>query len=138
MPPDVSASVLGAVSCGGALGAAARYGLEEAWPPGPVPWATVAINVTGSALLGVLVVLAAEVFAHRPLLVPFLGTGVLGGYTTFSAYSVDAVTLVDSGRAGIAVAYLLGTLVAAVSAAACGMHLARRGVRSARRRRAGP
>jgi CrcB protein len=106
--------VLAAISCGGVLGALARYGLGEAFPHWP--WTTLLINVTGCLLIGVLMVLVAEVWPARRLLRPFLGTGFLGGYTTFSTYVVDVQRLVSTGRAAVAVAYLGGTLLSALLA----------------------
>jgi len=106
--------VLAVVAGGGALGAAARYGIGVAWPheAGGFPWATLAVNVAGCVAIGLLARVAP---AHR-LAWPFLGTGVLGGFTTFSTYAVDAWILADAGRPLAAVAYVVGTLVAALAA----------------------
>jgi CrcB protein len=101
-------------------------------PPGTFPWATFGINVLGSLLMGVLVVLVSEAFAAHPLVRPFLGVGVLGGFTTFSTFAVDAQTLLGGGHRATALAYLVGTVLAAVLAAALGMALTRR-VTAARR-----
>jgi CrcB protein len=111
-----------AVSAGGALGAFARYGLGLA---GTFPWTTFAINVTGCLLIGALIVAVTERPGTHPLVRPFLGTGFLGGYTTFSTYTVDVHVLVGAGRIPEAVAYLLGTLVAALTATWLGMRIAR-------------
>ena len=91
--------VLAAVAAGGVLGAVARYGLTTAIPhrPGGFAWATFGINVTGCLLIGVLMVLVEEVWTGRRLLRPFLGVGVLGGFTTFSTYTLDASQSVASG-----------------------------------------
>jgi CrcB protein len=120
-------AVLAAVSAGGALGALGRHGLAVAWPhrPGTFPWATFTINGTGCLLIGVLMVLVAEVWAAHRLLRPFLGTGVLGGYTTFSTYTVDAQQLMADGAAGTALLYLAGTLAAALAAVYAGITLTR-------------
>ncbi|MCB5169681.1 CrcB family protein [Streptomyces bambusae] len=111
--------VLAAVAAGGALGALARYGIGLLWPaaPGGFPWATFGINVAGCALIGVLMALAGEGgrTAH-PLVRPFLGTGVLGGFTTFSTYAVDFSRLLDRGEAGTALAYAGLTLAGALGA----------------------
>jgi fluoride exporter len=111
------------VAAGGVLGALARYGLGVAFPRQPTgfPWATFGVNVSGCALIGVLVVLVTEAFPAHPLLRPFLGTGVLGGYTTFSTYVVDAERLVHAGAPGTALAYLGGTLAGALVAAYLGV-----------------
>jgi CrcB protein len=110
--------VVAAVAAGGGLGSAARYAAALRWPAPPdgVPWATFGVNVSGCALIGVLLVLLTEVRAGHPLLRPFLGTGVLGGYTTFSAYGLDVRALAEAGRAGAAAAYAAGTLAGALAA----------------------
>ncbi len=79
-----SLGILLAISVGGVLGALARYGLGVAFPHGAAgfPWATFAVNVTGCGLTGVLMVCIDQLGAHR-LVRPFLGVGVLGGFTTF-------------------------------------------------------
>ncbi|MFC9297867.1 CrcB family protein [Streptomyces sp. NPDC057011] len=111
--------VLAAVAAGGAVGASARYGISLLWPaaPGTFPWATFWINAGGCALIGVLMVLIGEGgrTAH-PLVRPFAGTGVLGGFTTFSAYAVDFSRLLDEGEAPLALAYAGLTVAAALGA----------------------
>jgi CrcB protein len=121
------AAVLGVVSAGGVLGALGRYGLAVAWPhrPGRFPWATFVTNVSGCLLIGVLMVLITEVWSAHRLLRPFLGVGVLGGYTTFSTYAVDIQQLVAAGAARTGLAYLAGTLVAALTAVYVGVTLTR-------------
>lgn len=118
------ADVVAAVAVGGALGALARHAIGTAWPQevGTFPWSTFTINVTGCLAIGALLVVLTEV-AGRPhrLARPFLGTGVLGGFTTFSTYAVDAERLIAGGRAPLALAYLFGTLVAALLAAQTGV-----------------
>jgi CrcB protein len=70
------------------------------------------INVTGCALIGVLMVLVSEVWIEQQLLRPFLGTGVLGGFTTFSTYAVDIERLLADGHPGTALADLAATVLA--------------------------
>lgn len=121
------ASVLAVVAVGGALGASARYGVSV-WLPSPAgtfPWSTFTINVSGCLLVGVLMVLIGEVWSAHRLLRPFLGTGVLGGYTTFSTYTVDAHVLFDGGHAGLGFTYLGATLVCALAAVWVGALLTR-------------
>jgi CrcB protein len=132
--------VLGAIAAGGAAGALARYGLGSAMPSGATgfPWTTFIINVSGCLLIGVLMVLVGDVWPGRRLLRPFLGTGLLGGYTTFSTYVVDAQHLILRGATGTAVAYLAGTLPAALAAVYAGMTVTRVVVDRARRARAHP
>jgi fluoride exporter len=115
--------VLAAIAVGGVLGAEARYGVALLLPYAPraCPWATLLANVSGCLLIGVLMVLVSERF-RAPLLVrPLLGVGVLGGYTTFSTYAVDAVVALGAGRVGPAVLYVVATPVLAVAAAAAGV-----------------
>ncbi|MEV6687459.1 CrcB family protein [Streptomyces sp. NPDC051130] len=112
--------VLAAVAAGGAVGASARYGLSLMWPAGPgaFPWATFWTNVTGCALIGVLMVLIGEGGrkAPHPLVRPFAGVGVLGGFTTFSTYAVECSRLLDEGEAGAALGYAGLTVAAALGA----------------------
>lgn len=110
--------VLGAVSAGGAAGALARYAVAVRWPAGAAgfPWSTLAVNVSGCALVAVMMVLITEVCKAPPLARPFLVTGLLGGYTTFSSYAVDVLRLVEGGHPGTALGYLAGTLAAALAA----------------------
>jgi CrcB protein len=110
--------VLIAISVGGVLGALARYGLTEAFPhrPGGFAWATFVINVSGCLLIGVLMVLVEQVWTGRRLLRPFLGVGVLGGFTTFSTYVVDIQQVIAAGAAGTALLYLAATVAGALVA----------------------
>lgn len=116
--------VLMAVSAGGAVGAAARWAVGHAWPvhPGVWPWSTLAVNVAGCFAIGVLMVFVARRAGHLPYLRPFLGVGVLGGFTTFSTFALETVQLAH-GHLVIAVAYLLITPVLAVVAAMAGTRL---------------
>jgi fluoride exporter len=128
--------VVAVVSVGGALGALARYGLTVAWPHRPTgfPWATFVTNVSGCLLIGVLMVLITEVWVAHRLLRPFLGVGVLGGYTTFSTYTVDIQQLVAAGAARTALVYLAATLVAALAAVYTGVTATRLATRRRYRR----
>lgn len=105
-----------AVAVGGALGAVLRYLLGEAFPDSGFPWTTFAINVSGSLALALLPAVAW--IRRHDLLPPMLGTGFLGGYTTLSAYSEQTRALLDDGRSGVALAYLLGTFAACLAAVA--------------------
>jgi len=117
-----------AAAAGGVLGALARWAVGLAAPtaPGAFPWATLGINVLGSLLMGVVVALVVERPGAHPLLRPFLGVGVLGGFTTFSTFAVDAEALLAGGHRTTALLYLVGTAVAAVAATALGLWLTRR------------
>ncbi|MEV5831248.1 CrcB family protein [Spirillospora sp. NPDC052242] len=113
------AAVIAAISVGGGLGAAARHGAALLWPAHghAFPWTILAVNALGCALIGVLMaVLARARTAHR-LIRPFLGTGVLGGFTTFSTYAADVRGLLGDGHARLGIAYLVATPVIAVTAA---------------------
>jgi CrcB protein len=124
MSRDVS--TLAVVSIGGVLGALARYGLQSAFPsrPGGFDWATFAINVSGCLLIGIVVVFATESGRAHPLLRPFLATGVLGGFTTFSTYVVGIQRGLPAGAPRTALAYGAGTAIAALAAAWVGVRAA--------------
>lgn len=113
------------IALGGALGAVGRWAATQTWTDASTdfPWTTFAINVSGSlvlALLPALVLLVAACAQRRELITLALGPGVLGGWTTFSAYSEQARALLDAGRPGVAGAYLAGTLAACLLAVALG------------------
>ena len=137
MSGAIDPSVLGVVSLGGGLGGLARYGLAVAVPSGSVPWATLVTNVLGCALIGVLMVLVAEVWAAHRLLRPFLGVGVLGGFTTFSTYAVEVQQLLETGHPWVAAAYLTGTVTGALAAVQVGIVTARVIARARRRKGSG-
>lgn len=121
--------VYAAVASGGALGGPARYGVGLLLPGGgsAFPWATFAVNVSGCFLLGVLLVLLAERFPPNRYARPFLGTGFLGAYTTFSTFAVETDLLVRAGRVGLATAYALGSALAGLLAAWLGVAVGRLG-----------
>ena len=115
------------VALGGALGSAARLGvvrLGQALFGSGFPVGTLAVNFIGSAIMGLL----AALLAGRPGddgLRLFLMTGILGGFTTFSAFSLDAYALWTRGEAGIAVLYVLGSLVLGLAGLGAGLALGR-------------
>jgi CrcB protein len=119
--------VIPAIALGGAVGASARHALELAWPAGAeaLPWATLVTNVTGCLLIGMLMVQVVEVGRAHPLLRPFLGVGVLGGYTTFSTYAVQTRGLWSAGHPGVALLYAALTPALALAAVAAGVVTAR-------------
>jgi CrcB protein len=120
-------AVLGAISAGGVAGALARYGISEA-AAGSV-WATLAINAAGCLLIGVLLVLITEVRDAHPLTRPFLGVGVLGGFTTFSTYVVDIQRMLEGGDPRTALLYLAATPICALIAVYAGVRTTRRTAR---------
>jgi CrcB protein len=110
------------VAAGGAIGSVARHLVNVAALrlAGPVfPLGTVTVNLAGSFLMGLLAVALAPHAGSRAA--PFLMTGVLGGFTTFSAFSLDAVTLWTRGQAGVATAYVFGSVILSVAALLAGM-----------------
>ncbi|MEU3734579.1 CrcB family protein [Streptomyces sp. NPDC033538] len=114
----VQAPVVVAVSLGGGTGAAARYAASLWWPTrtGGFPWTTFWVNVAGCAVIGVLMVAVTEVWAVHRLVRPFLGTGVLGGFTTFSTYAVDLRHLFTADQVRTGLACLAATPLAALTA----------------------
>lgn len=121
-------AITAAVAIGGAIGALARWLLQASVPipPGGFPTATFGINVGGCLLMGVLVVLVIEAREAHPILRPFLGVGVLGGFTTFSTYVVEAHQLLVGHHLGLAVLYLIATILAALLAVLLGLAVTRR------------
>ncbi len=113
MSRRVDPAVLAAVALGGGVGGGLRY---LAGSLGVLPWTTVAINTTGCALIGVLMVLLIDRWPDARLVRPLLGTGVLGGFTTFSTYALDVEQLATHGRPLTALAYLVATPVLALVA----------------------
>lgn len=123
--------MLAAVAAGGMIGALSRYSVGLAWPhaPGTFPWSTLAVNVSGCFLIGALMVIILELTEPHRLARPFLGVGVLGGYTTFSTASVELDRLLTAGRGAVGLAYLAASLIGAVAAVWAGSVAARAGER---------
>jgi fluoride exporter len=115
------------IAAGGAIGAAARYGLNQAWPtqPGAFPWATFTENVLGCLLIGALMVYLLEVIRPHRYARPFLAIGILGGFTTFSTYTADTNALLRDGEGPLALTYLFATLIVALFATWAGLTAAR-------------
>lgn len=117
------------VAAGGALGAMARYGFSSVtghlWPS-PFPYATVLINIVGSLAMGVfigtMVRLLPPMQAEMRL---FIAVGLLGGFTTFSAFSLDTIALIERGQWGPATIYMLASVVFSVGALYVGLLLTR-------------
>jgi CrcB protein len=104
------------VGIAGVAGVLARYGISSAFHGGALPWATVGINTVGSFLLGML--LTSHVFSQD--FRTAAGVGFLGGFTTFSTFTVQAVIDVDAGEPGRALLYVGGSLALGFAAAAAG------------------
>jgi CrcB protein len=117
-----------AVGSGGAIGSMLRYAVTlwmvERIGPG-FPWHTALINVAGSFLIGVIAVYAQSSIGVSPLVSAFAMVGILGGFTTFSTFSFDTITLVSDGAGAQAAAYCAGSVILGLLAAVGGMSIAR-------------
>lgn len=119
------------VAAGGAIGSVARYGLGLAagrWAPNASwPIGTFVANVVGGLLMGLLVGwLAFRGGAQQEAVRLFAAVGVLGGFTTFSSYSLEAVQMIERREIGLAAAYVVGSVVLAITALFVGLMIARR------------
>ncbi|GGC62656.1 CrcB family protein [Hoyosella rhizosphaerae] len=118
---------IAAVAAGGALGALARYSITiiGGGAGNGFPWHLVVVNTVGCFLIGVLLVVVNEVLTVHPIVRPFIGTGVLGGFTTFSMFAEDTVELVSAGNVLAAGAYVGFTLVGAFGGVWAAMQITR-------------
>jgi CrcB protein len=128
--------ILLVISAGGALGSLARWGVGEALPhdADQISVSTWLENVSGAFLLGVLMVCVIDLWPPQRYVRPFLGVGVLGGYTTFSTYMLDSRSLLAAGEPTRAALYLFGTLATGLIAVWVGI-VAMRGAMAISRRR---
>ncbi|WP_245566812.1 fluoride efflux transporter FluC [Jonesia quinghaiensis] len=122
--------ILACIIAGGALGTTARHLIETRWgaAPGEFPWATFSINITGSFLLGVLLTvlsLAGPDTGLRRTVRVTVGTGVLGGFTTYSTFILEANTLARGGELGLAAMYTASSVALGICAATLGFLAAR-------------
>ncbi|WP_156822677.1 fluoride efflux transporter FluC [Demetria terragena] len=119
------------IGLGGALGSLGRWGVAGAMPHSGAdfPWSTLLVNVLGSFLLGSVTVLVGEVWPRQRYLRPFVGVGLLGGFTTFSTYALDARGAHAAGSPAVAMSALVLTLMLAIPAAWAGLRLTRTMVR---------
>ena len=118
----LSATTLGAIFAGGALGTLARYLLAAHHPgaAGAFPWVTLLVNLTGSFAIGLLVPLTEHVAPRAPWARPLLVIGFLGGWTTYSSLAVDATELLRHGDAATCVAYLVATVAGGLALVVAG------------------
>jgi len=119
-------------ACGGAIGAAGRYGVGVAMTRllgHGFPWGTLVVNVVGSLAMGLLIGAFALRVAGSESLRVFLAVGVLGGFTTFSAFSLDFVVLIERKAHGLAALYAGTSVCISIAALFAGLWLARQGVR---------
>lgn len=115
---------------GGALGALGRWALAEALPSSTGwPWATLLVNLTGCFLIGALLAVLAARSPEPAWARPFVGVGVLGGYTTYSTFAVEVARLVEDGSSVVAAGYVLVSVLGGVAAVVLGASAVRRPVR---------
>jgi fluoride exporter len=116
------------VFLGGGLGAALRHGINlgaARWLGAGFPFGTLIVNVTGSLIMGLIAgyfAFKGDASQHWRL---FLTTGILGGYTTFSAFSLDAALLYERGEVSLAAVYVLGSVLLSIAALFAGLAMAR-------------
>lgn len=117
-----------AVAAGGAIGAAGRHLFNQQMFRlfGPnFPWGTFGVNVIGSLVMGLIVGFFALKFEPSAEMRSFIATGMLGGFTTFSAFSLDAANMIDRGQTGIAAFYIGGSVALSLAALFLGLWIAR-------------
>ncbi|MGA8980444.1 MAG: CrcB family protein [Pedococcus sp.] len=127
-PTIPAPALLGVVGLGGAVGSLGRYAVGLALPHGAAgfPWATFGVNVTGSLAMGVLVAWVLSMLDPHPWLRPFLGVGVLGGWTTFSSFALDVHALSGAGHPGLALTYVISSFAVGLVAVGAGLGLGQR------------
>jgi CrcB protein len=120
--------VLGAVAAGGAIGSMARY-LMAGWIQSPAwggfPFGIFFVNVSGGLVMGILTELMALKFNVSLEMRAFLATGIMGGYTTFSTFSLDSVMLIQRGAYASAATYVIGSALLSIVALMAGLWLVR-------------
>ena len=119
--------MLGAIALGGALGGPARYGVAQLVHVAPegFPWATFWTNISGSFALGLFLALVLERFPPSRYLRPFVATGFLGAYTTYSTFAVETVLLAKDGHPGVALTYAAASVMGGFGVAWAGIWAAR-------------
>ena len=120
--------MVGAVAGGGAIGSVARYlttGLLGRSFGTAFPWGTLTVNIVGSFLMGVVVELIALKFSASQELRAFFAVGILGGFTTFSSFSLDAAFLFERGEFGSAMLYVLSSALGGLFALFAALYLVR-------------
>lgn len=124
----MSLMILLAVGVGSGIGALIRYFVagaiqSAAWPG--YPWGIFVVNITGGFVMGLIVELSALKISLTPEMRAFLTTGILGGYTTFSTFSLDSVLLIERGQYGTAAIYVVGSTLLSILALFAGLWLVR-------------
>ena len=114
------------VAAGGALGAVARFLVSNpviTWDSNGFPWHTLTVNVVGSFAIGAVFAGLSDLHWFHTIARPFLIIGLLGGFTTFSAFSLESLTLVEDGRAWLALAYAVASVFGCTAAAWVGVRM---------------
>ena len=119
--------MLFSVGVGGGLGALARYYIAGLVQPAGAQfnWGIFIVNITGGLMMGLIVEVSALKLNLSPELRSFLMVGILGGYTTFSTFSLDSALLLQKGQYGLAAAYMIGSVVLSIAALFAGLWIAR-------------
>lgn len=112
------------VGLGGGLGSVLRYGTSQLMNTKLFPWATLAVNITGSLVIGIVFALSIRQEPLTDNWKLFLATGICGGFTTFSAFSLENMGLLQSGKYGMAIAYIIASIILGTAATFLGYHLA--------------
>lgn len=109
-----------AVAVGGAVGAILRWAVTTAWPGNVhgIIWSVLVINMVGSAILGVLTEVASHQLKRHPTVVAFLGTGMMGGFTTLSTVIMDSLTLMENGAPWMGVLQIILNMLLGIGSAA--------------------
>lgn len=116
------------ITIGGGIGSFLRYILSSAIARNlgtNFPYGTLAVNIIGSFVMGAIIEYFSRTLPHSMELRAFLTVGILGGFTTFSAFSLDAILLIDRGNAALALAYVLSSVVFSIFAVFAAMALVR-------------
>ncbi len=120
--------ILMLVAAGGAIGSVARHLVNVGFGRvvgAAFPWSTLTVNVAGSFVMGLLADLILRKFGGSPEMRAFLATGVLGGFTTFSAFSLDTANLIGRGDSAVAIGYIVASVAISLAALYAGLALSR-------------
>ncbi len=121
-------NMLLAVAVGGALGAVGRYwfiGQVESWIGDGFPWGTLGVNVLGAFLLGAVVETLALTWSPSPEISAMITVGAIGGFTTFSAFSIDLLLMLERGQAALAGVYVTASVLLSLGGLFAGLRLTR-------------
>ena len=123
----MKAGIVTAVAAGGAIGSMARYAVATIQNPTwtGFPYGIFAVNVSGGFIMGVLTELMALKFNVSPEVRAFLTTGIMGGYTTFSTFSLESALLIQRGAYVTASGYIVGSAILSIASLFCGLWLVR-------------